>query len=84
MFYICSLNENENQIFFIIFENLETLSRTQRWKTRSGIPTSGSQRLQALNKHGDLGHQGTRKDSPCLLGTSAHIQSLQVDTFRGL
>lgn len=29
MFYICSLNKNENQIFFIIFENLETLSRTQ-------------------------------------------------------
>ena len=83
MFYICSLNRNENQIFFIIFENLETLSRTQRWKTRSGIPTLGSKRLQALKKHGDLGRQGTRKDSP----SSRHLCSYpisQVDTCLGV
>lgn len=64
MFYICSLNKNENQIFFIIFENLETLSRTQRWKTRSGIPTSGSQRLQALNSMGTWDIKALGKTHP--------------------
>ena len=64
MFYTCFSNKNENQIFFIIFENLETLSRTQRWKMRSGIPTLGSKSLQALSKHGGLECHGPRKDSP--------------------
>lgn len=42
MFYICSLNKNENQIFFIIFENLETLWQDSDGKQSPGIPTLGS------------------------------------------
>lgn len=64
MFYICSLNKNKNQIFFIIFENLETLSRTQRWKTRSEFLLLGAKGFKRSTSMGTWDVKALGKTHP--------------------